>query len=88
MGYELKDVVGRHHRLFVTPADAAKPEYAEFWEAMREGTGFAQGEFKRIAKGGRVVWLNATYTPIVIDDKVVKIVKYAQDITEEKAKKS
>lgn len=87
MGYQLKEIVGKHHRLFVTPADAAKAEYAEFWEAMREGAGFVQGEFKRIGKGGKVIWLYATYTPIMFDDRVVKIVKYAQDITADKLKR-
>jgi methyl-accepting chemotaxis protein len=86
MGYEQKQIVGKHHRLFMPPEDVNKPEYLEFWQAMREGSGFAQGEFKRIAKGGRVVWLNATYTPIVLDGRVIKVVKYAQDITEEKMK--
>jgi methyl-accepting chemotaxis protein len=87
MGYDLNEVVGKHHRIFMPSEDVAKPEYAEFWQAMREGSGFAQGEFKRLGKGGRVVWLNATYTPIVLDGRVVKIFKYALDITEEKLKK-
>ncbi len=78
--------MGKHHRLFMTPEDAAKLEYIEFWKVMSEGSGFAQGEFKRVGKGGKIVWLNATYTPIV-DDRVIKIVKYAQDMTEEKLKK-
>lgn len=87
MGYDLKEIKGKHHRMFVTPEDVASPEYTAFWKAMGEGSGFAQGEFKRLGKGGKVVWLNATYTPIVIDDRVTKVVKYAQDITEAKSKK-
>lgn len=87
MGYgNLDQLVGKHHRIFLAPEDAAKPEYAEMWKALKDGTGFVQGDFKRIGKGGRVIWLNATYTPIIIDDQVVKIVKYAQDITEQKLK--
>lgn len=83
MGYELDEVVGKHHRLFM-PAEDIDEEYAEFWEMMRLGTGFVQGQFKRLGKGGCVVWLNATYTPILMDGKVLKIVKYALDITEDK----
>lgn len=83
MGYQLDEIVNKHHRLFMPPEDI-DDEYLEFWKEMKAGTGFVQGVFKRLGKGGKVVWLNATYTPIVMDGKVIKVVKYALDITEDK----
>ena len=84
MGYDLHEVVGKHHRLFMDSKAAATPEYAQFWAELGNGSSFCQGDFERVNKSGKIVWLNATYTPIVIEGRVVKIVKYAQDITEQK----
>ncbi|GAB4082191.1 PAS domain S-box protein [Modestobacter muralis] len=81
MGYTLAEVRGKHHRMFVEPAVAASAEYAEFWQRL--GTGqFEGGVYKRLAKGGREVWLQATYNPILDDEgHPVKVVKFASDIT-------
>jgi methyl-accepting chemotaxis protein len=81
MGYTLAEIRGKHHRMFVEPSVAAGAEYADFW--ARLGTGqFEGGIYKRIAKGGREVWLQATYNPILDEDgQPLKIVKFASDIT-------
>jgi methyl-accepting chemotaxis protein len=81
MGYALDEIKGKHHRLFAEPGYAASPEYAEFWNTLRRGE-FQAAEYKRIAKGGREVWIQASYNPIKDADGVpVKVVKYATDIT-------
>ena len=83
-GHTREEVLGQHHRLFVEPKEAGRPEYAEFWRALGEGTA-QQGEFKRIAKSGETVWLSSTYTPIRSPSgRVIKVVKFAQDVTAEK----
>ncbi|MBP5856711.1 PAS domain-containing methyl-accepting chemotaxis protein [Marivibrio halodurans] len=81
MGYRLEEIVGKHHRMFADPADANSPDYAKFWQDLRGGA-FRGGEFRRFAKGGRDVWLQATYNPI-LDPKgrPFKVVKFAIDIT-------
>jgi methyl-accepting chemotaxis protein len=86
MGYSADEVVGRHHRMFVAPAEAQSPAYADFWARLNRGELFA-AEFTRIAKDGREVILNASYNPILdLQGKPVRIVKYATDITAEKQK--
>ncbi len=82
MGYRLDEIVGKHHRMFVSDADAASPAYAKLWEDLRSGQ-HRNSEFKRLAKGGREVWIQGSYNPILdIDGKVAKVVKFATDITE------
>lgn len=84
IGYSLNEIQGQHHRMFVVPAEAKSPEYKQFWEKLARGE-FASGQFKRIGKGGREVWLQANYNPIFDPNgKPFKVVKYASDITEEK----
>ncbi len=81
MGYTLEEVRGRHHRLFVLPEEAAGRDYAAFWNRLRAGEALA-GEYRRMAKGGREVWIRATYTPILdATGHPFKIVKYATDTT-------
>ncbi|HYC01996.1 MAG TPA: PAS domain-containing methyl-accepting chemotaxis protein [Azospirillaceae bacterium] len=81
MGYRLEEVAGRHHRQFVAPDDAASPAYAAFWERLRRGE-FQAGEFRRLGKGGREVWIQATYTPILDPSgRPVKVVKFCSDVT-------
>lgn len=81
LGYELGEVVGRHHRMFVETTYANSADYAEFWRRLRAGEFIAE-EFKRIGKGGREVWIQATYNPIFDPDgRVMKVVKFATDIT-------
>ncbi len=88
MGYPLSEVQGKHHRMFVEPGVAQSAEYREFWAALNRGE-FLQGEYKRLAKGGREVWLQATYNPVLdADGRPVKVVKYATDVTEQKRRAS
>lgn len=84
MGYTLDEIEGKHHRLFVKPAYAASQEYASFWSQLRGGAPHT-AEFSRIRKGGGTIWLQATYTPVVNEEGIViKIIKFATDITEQK----
>ena len=64
LGYELSEIQGKHHGLFVEPAFRESQDYKAFWSALAAGT-FQSGEFKRIGKGGREIWLQATYNPIL-----------------------
>jgi methyl-accepting chemotaxis protein len=81
MSYSLADVVGKHHRIFVEPAEHAARAYAEFWDNLRRGN-YQAGEFKRLAKGGREIWIEASYNPILdLNGKPFKVVKYATDVT-------
>lgn len=83
MSYELHEIQGRHHRLFVSKKFAASPEYAEFWQSLRSGH-FQSATYKRFAKGGREVWIQATYNPVVDESgQVTRVIKYATDITEQ-----
>ena len=84
MGYTLAEVQARHHGIFVEPAYRESAEYRAFWDALRQGT-FQSAEFKRIAKGGRHVWIQASYNPVLDKaGRVVKVVKFAADITAQK----
>jgi methyl-accepting chemotaxis protein len=83
LGYSLEDVKGQHHRMFVDPAHAQSAEYAEFWRRLGRGE-YDRAEYRRIAKGGREVWIQASYNPVLRDGKPVKVVKIAADVTEQK----
>lgn len=81
MGYALNEVRGRHHRMFCSAELAASAEYANFWATLGRGEYFS-GEFCRIDRHGREVWLEASYNPVFSPDgKVQKIVKFATDIS-------
>lgn len=81
LGYELDEIKGRHHRQFCEDQYTSSREYVEFWEKLRRGQ-FDSGEYKRIGKGGKVIWINATYNPIMdLNGKPFKVVKFATDIT-------
>ena len=84
LGYSWADIEGRQHRMFVDDAFAASSEYESFWSDLRNGN-FKSGEFRRIGRGGRAVWIQATYNPIKdMNGRPFKVVKYATDITERK----
>nr|WP_269809735.1 PAS domain-containing methyl-accepting chemotaxis protein [Kineosporia rhizophila] len=86
MGYDREEVIGKHHRMFVPPLEAASEEYQTFWRRLREGE-FISGEFHRVARGGRDVWLQAIYNPVLdLDGKPWKVVKFAVDVTAEKTR--
>ena len=81
MGFSASEIVGRHHRQFCEPDYAASADYQAFWSDLRQGK-FASGVFKRRARDGGVVWLQASYNPVVDrNGRVVKVVKFASDIT-------
>jgi methyl-accepting chemotaxis protein len=83
MGYTRAEVVGKHHSQFVEAAHAGSAEYRSFWEKLKRGE-YEVGNFKRLAKGGREVWLQASYNPIAdVNGKPFKVVKYATDVTEQ-----
>jgi len=84
VGYTLAEIKGRHHSLFVDATTQASPDYRGFWDRLARGE-FQAGEFKRQAKGGRDIWIQASYNPILGENgEVVKVVKFASDITKEK----
>ena len=81
LGYSREEIVGRHHSMFVDPAEAASPAYRAFWETLRRGEAVAD-EFRRIGKNARDVFISASYNP-VFDPKgrVIKVVKFATNVT-------
>jgi len=84
VGYSLEEIRGKHHRLFVKPEEAATATYRQFWVKLGRGEHDA-GQYARLAKGGREVWLQASYNPILdASGRPIKVVKYASDITEQK----
>ncbi|MGA7971704.1 MAG: methyl-accepting chemotaxis protein [Pseudolabrys sp.] len=84
LGYTLDEIKGQHHSMLVDPAYRVSPEYKAFWDKLRRGEHDA-GQYKRIGKGGKEIWIQASYNPIVdANGKAFKVVKYATDITEEK----
>jgi methyl-accepting chemotaxis protein len=83
LGYSLGDIKGRHHSMFVDPAERDTPAYREFWAKLNRGE-YEAGEFKRIARGGREIYIQASYNPILdLNGKPFKVVKYASDITKQ-----
>jgi methyl-accepting chemotaxis protein len=83
LGYSLVEIQGQHHSLFVEPASRSSSEYRMFWDKLGRGE-FDAGQYKRIGKGGREVWIQASYNPIFdMNGKPFKVVKYATDITEQ-----
>ena len=83
MGYTLREIQGQHHSLFCTPEYTQSIEYRDFWLKLGEGK-FISNRFHRVGKYGRDVWIQATYNPIFdLNGKVVKVVKYAYDVTKE-----
>ena len=82
LGYDLDEIRGQHHRMFVDPNESQSAEYRDFWADMNRGI-YKSGEFRRFAKGGKEVWIQASYNPILdTHGTPFKIVKYATDITE------
>jgi methyl-accepting chemotaxis protein len=84
LGYTLDEIKGKHHSMLVPVAQRDSAEYKAFWAALNRGE-FQSGEFKRIAKGGREVWIEASYNAVLgSDGKPVKVVKMATDVTAKK----
>ena len=86
LGYSLSEIQGQKHSLFVEPAMRDSAAYREFWAGLKRGE-FQVAEYKRIGKGGREVWIMATYNPILDSNgKPIKVVKFATDVTQQKLK--
>jgi len=86
VGYTLDEIKGKHHSLFVEPAVRDTSDYREFWAKLGRGE-FDAGQYRRLGKGGREIWLQASYNPIIgANGRPCKIVEYAADITAQKAR--
>jgi methyl-accepting chemotaxis protein len=86
VGYSLPEIQGKHHSMFVASADRESAAYREFWAKLNRGE-FASGEYKRFGKGGKEIWILASYNPILDDTgKPFKVVKFASDVTQQKLK--
>ena len=86
LGYKLEEIQGKHHSLFVEPAEAQSAEYKQFWADLAAGS-FRSAAYKRVAKGGREIWIQATYNPVFDrSGKPFKVIKFATDITEQKTR--
>lgn len=83
MGYTLDDIKGEHHRMFCESDYAASVDYKRFWQKLNRGE-FDGGRYKRVGNGGKTIWIQATYNPILdMNGTPFKIVKFANDITEQ-----
>jgi methyl-accepting chemotaxis protein len=83
MGYSLEEIRGKDHSMFVTPEDRSSTRYREFWIKLARGE-FAAGQYERLAKGGRKLWLQASYNPILdATGKALHVVVYATDVTDQ-----
>ena len=83
MGYALEEIKGRHHSMFVDEAQRQGFEYKDFWARLGHGE-YQSGEFKRLGKGGREVWIQGAYNPILdVNGRPFKVVKFASDITDQ-----
>ena len=84
MGYRLDEIQGKHHSMFVAPAERESAGYREFWAKLGRGE-FQSAEYKRFGKGAREVWIQASYNPILDNaGRPVKVIKFATDITAKK----
>ncbi len=85
LGFDLSEIIGKHHSIFVDPVEAASPDYQVFWAKLRRGE-FDRGQYKRLGKGGKEVWIEASYNPVFHRGRPIKIVKFATDVTQQKLK--
>src|SRR5262249_20420788 len=84
VGYTLDEIKGKHHSMFVDPTYRESSEYRQFWRDLNEGR-FQIAEYKRYGKGGKEIWIQASYNPILdLSGKPFKVVKYATDVTARK----
>lgn len=81
LGYTLEEIRGRHHSMFVDPEHVRSSSYREFWARLGRGE-FDAGQYRRVGKGGREIWIQASYNPVFDSNgRPVKVVKFATDIT-------
>src|SRR5512146_2110524 len=84
LGYRLEEIKGKHHSMFVAPEARDGAEYRKFWADLNRGE-FQSGEYKRLGKGGREVWIQASYNPILDrNGKPYRVIKFATDVTARK----
>jgi methyl-accepting chemotaxis protein len=84
LGYRLEEIRGKHHSMFVAPSERDGAAYREFWAALNRGD-YQGGEYKRVGKGGKEVWILASYNPVLDESgKPFGVVKFATDVTEQK----
>jgi len=84
MGYSLDEIKGKHHSMFVPESYRRSSDYQEFWAKLNRGE-YQSGEYLRVGKGGKEVWIQGTYNPVLdVTGKPFKVVKYATEITERK----
>jgi len=81
VGYQRDDIIGQHHRLFCDDSYAASQEYQDFWRQLAQGK-FQSGSFSRRRRDGERLWLRATYFPVKENGRVTRIIKLAQDVSE------
>lgn len=88
VGYSLEEIRGKHHRMFVAPEEASSAAYADFWGRLRNGEFFV-AEYRRIGKGGKEVWIQASYNAMKdASGHTIGVIKFATDITAEHGKRS
>jgi methyl-accepting chemotaxis protein len=81
VGYDLREIQGRHHSMFVEPGERNSEAYREFWARLNRGE-YQAAEYKRLAKGGKEIWIQASYNPILdLNGKPFKVIKYATETT-------
>src|SRR5882757_6204162 len=81
LGYSLDEIKGKHHSMFVDPTYRQSAEYRKFWEKLGRGE-YDAGQYKRIGKGGKEIYIQASYNPILDDTgRPMKVVKFATDVT-------
>lgn len=86
-GYDLGDLVGRHHRCLCPPEDVKGASYSQFWAKLSHGN-FDSGLYRRVGKNGRAIWLQATYNPVLDPDgRPERIIKFAMDVTDARERK-
>jgi methyl-accepting chemotaxis protein len=84
VGYSLAEIAGKHHGMFVDPAYRESDEYRKFWSTLAKGE-FIAAQFKRFGRGGKEIWIEASYNPLIgRDGKPYRVVKFATDITRQK----
>ncbi len=83
LGYDLKEIVGKHHRIFCEAAYTATDEYRQFWAKLGRGE-YDSSSYKRLRKDGKEIWIQASYNPVFRGGKPYKVVKFATDITDVK----
>lgn len=82
MGYSADDLIGQHHRIFVRPEHANSAQYDQFWNDLADGK-VVPGQFERLRKDGKPVWLEATYNPILDPNgNTISVIKFATDVTD------